>query len=611
MHVVGIRSVCAAFNNDGSLLASVGPEGWEVWRYDPHDPELLAEGGGDAGYVDVSWSRGGLLALGCSDGTVEIVDSADAERRQLLEGHTRDVTSVSFSSDGRLLASKSLDGTVRLWDCETWEAVSLLREPGRGQSPHAGMAFAPDGLSLATLGPGGRVVRVWELDPVTLATRRDIAPTTHYANAKVVLLGDSGVGKTGLGLVLAGQLFRATESSHGRSIWLLDAEESDQGPSAERRETYLWDLAGQPGYRLLHQLYLSDVVLALIVFDARGETDSFAGVRHWTKALSQVARVRDIPKLLIAARIDRGGPVVSTERITEVISAYGFARYLETSAKTGHNVPELYEEIRRRIDWERMPRVSSTGLFDSIKSFLTAQRSRETLLMTVDDLLRAYVQTQDDVSDPELLRSEFETCVGRVAAGGLIRRLSFGGLVLLRPETLDAYAAALVNAARDQPDATGAISEDLVRQGEFEIPDDDRLRDRDLERLLLAATLEEVLRHEVALREHSDEGPYLVFPTQARMEALSLAEPDQVWLTIVFEGPVQNVYATLVVRIAHSGLFTREASFRNATTFRRLGMVLGIAVNELPKAKGDFVYSRKGPSTAMLNNCLPTMCMRM
>ena len=49
-----------------------------------------------------------------------------------------------------------------------------------------------------------------------------------YANAKVLLLGDSGVGKTSLGMVLAGKEFSPTESTHGRRIWLLQAADAVQ-----------------------------------------------------------------------------------------------------------------------------------------------------------------------------------------------------------------------------------------------------------------------------------------------------------------------------------------------------------------------------------------------
>ena len=62
---------------------------------------------------------------------------------------------------------------------------------------------------------------------------------------------------------------------------------------AQDAETLLWDLAGQPGYRLIHQLHLNEVAIALIVFDARSETDPFASVRHWERALRQAQRLQE------------------------------------------------------------------------------------------------------------------------------------------------------------------------------------------------------------------------------------------------------------------------------------------------------------------------------
>ena len=217
---------------------------------------------------------------------------------------------------------------------------------------------------------------------------------------------------------------------------------------------------------------------------------------------------------------------------------------------------------------------------------MVAERDRNRLLVTGADLRQAYASTRDGAEKDEDIKAEFDTCVGRVAARGIIRRLSFGGLVLLKPEVLDAYAASLTMAARDQPDGMGSISEEVARRGEFSIPVEDRLEDGDVERLLLTATVEEVLRHEVALRENSDDGPYLVFPTQSRREALALRDSQRVVFSIAFEGQVQTVYATLVVRLAHSGIFEREETFRNAATFRRRDAILGISVEEPNEGEG-------------------------
>jgi WD40 repeat protein/GTPase SAR1 family protein len=586
---VSLSATRLALSPNEDEIVAVGRHEWHRYKNTRRREGAVVETDswepGDDYFTAVD-SSAGQVAIGSALGTIEIV-RRDGGVDQQLEGHTKRITSVSFSSDGQLLASKSLDGTVRLWDCSTWETISVLREAARGQADNAAVAFAPHGLVLATLGPAGKVGRVWQLDLPTIMARREIAPTVHYSNAKAVLLGDSGVGKTGLGLVLAGESFRPTESSHRRNVWLLDTHEFE-GQQPERRETYLWDLAGQPGYRLLHQLHLSDAAVAIILFDAKSDSDPFAGVRHWVKALRQAERQgRQRPrKLLVAARMDRGGPQVSDQRLKEAKVEFGFDRYIETSAKDGRGVDELHEAIANLIDWDAMPKVSSTGLFDSIKAFLVAERDRDRLLVSAADLRDTYVGTQGRPTDFGDLTAEFETCIGRVAARGLIRRLSFGGLVLLRPEVLDAYAASLTMAAREQPDGMGSISEEAARLGHFVIPEEERLSDPELERLLLTATVEEVLRHEVALRENSEDGPYLVFPTQSRREAPALQGSQRVWLSVHFEGQVQTVYATLVVRLAHSGLFERDETYRNATIFKARDERLGVSVEEAKEGQG-------------------------
>ena len=118
------------------------------------------------------------------------------------------------------------------------------------------------------------VIRIWELNFDVLLGRGRRSDSVCYKNAKVVLVGDSGVGKSGLALRMATGKFEATESTHGRHVWLFDSCEVPlEGGRKQARETLLWDLAGQPGYRLVHQLNIDDAAVALVLVDARSETD--------------------------------------------------------------------------------------------------------------------------------------------------------------------------------------------------------------------------------------------------------------------------------------------------------------------------------------------------
>ena len=278
---------------------------------------------------------------------IRIWNAESGQQTNQLESHTASVHSVAFASDDRLLASKSSDGTVRLWRCDTWNVVAVLTEPASDYWP-PGLAFHPTDRSvLATLGEKDTIIRIWDLDAHVLLKEAEAPPpTVHYANAKVVLVGDTGVGKTCLGRALMGEPFVAQESTHGRRVWIFERHVARLGSrQQETREILLWDLAGQAGYRLVHQLHLSEAAIALMVFDARSETDPFAGVRHWDKALRQAQRVggttQPLKKLLVAARTDRGGIAVSSTRVSALLHELGCEGYFETSARQGYGTAEL------------------------------------------------------------------------------------------------------------------------------------------------------------------------------------------------------------------------------------------------------------------------------
>jgi len=533
-----------------------------------------------------------ILAAAILDGTIRLWEIETGLQTKILEGHADAVTSVSFSFDGQFFASKSLDDSVRIWRCDTWETIAIFHE-STSHKWLSSLAFNPKLSTLATTGEKDNVIHIWELDFSTLSAAPPIASSVHYANAKVVLVGDTGVGKSGIGLVLSGEYFHPTESTHGRRVWTFEKRGVVEGDRAETHETLLWDLAGQPGYRLIHQLHLNEIAIALVIFDTRSETDPFAGVRHWDRALTQAQRFQSsgspsLKKFLVAARADRGGIGVSQKRIDTCVKELGFDGYFETSAKEGWQISELAEAIRNAIDWKALPSVSSTKLFQQIKDFLIAEKDAGRLLSTVDDLYRAFLQSENAPSETENLRSQFEICIGRVESRDLIRRLSFGNYVLLQPELLDAYASALINAAKDEPDGLGNIAEEDARHGRFRMSEDERIKDKTLEELLLIATVEELLCHELVLRESADDGVYLVFPSQFTREWPDAPNPQGQTVIFEFEGAVLNIYTTLAVRLTRSGLFIKQDLWKNAATYKaKVGGLCGMSLREVQEGRGE------------------------
>jgi GTPase SAR1 family protein len=541
------------------------------------------------------------------DGTVSIWAELDGEFKAQIEltHHSALVRSGTFSSDERLLATSSADGTVRLWRTDTWEPVGAFDEPVSDYWPQ-GIAFHPSCQILATFGEHDRIIRIWQLKNDALLSGSPKQDERVYRNAKVMLVGNSGVGKSGLRLVLTGQPYAATDSTYGRRVWTFGIEDHESDGQRETRETLLWDMAGQPGYRLIHQLHLNEIAVALLVFDAgQAAADPLISVRHWERALRQAQQrqgTQAVPlkRFLVFGRADVQRVPLSSERINGLLREWELNGFYETSSREGWGIAELARAIRQAIDWNALPQVKSPEYFACVKEFLLAEKTNGRVMATVDDLFRAFAAIHSDDA-PSDARNVFDVCISRLENRDLVRRLSFGGFVLLQPELLDNYASAIVQAAESEgTTASGSATEANVLEGRFSMPRSERVQEHRLEKLLLIATIEELLEHQLALRESASDGIYIVFPSQFMSDWPEAIEVQAHTLSVAFEGPVRNLYATLIVRLAHSGEFQidRNRMWKNAAIFTAdTGGECGLTLRERPDGSGELhIFFRADPA---------------
>src|SRR5699024_12598254 len=80
-------------------------------------------------------------------------------RRSYDCGHERSVESVEFSPDGTMIASGSMDETIRLWNIDTGQAVNVLIGHSEGVKS---VAFSPDGTTIVS-GSSDGTVRRWDV----------------------------------------------------------------------------------------------------------------------------------------------------------------------------------------------------------------------------------------------------------------------------------------------------------------------------------------------------------------------------------------------------------------------------------------------------------------
>jgi WD40 repeat protein len=593
-----------AFDPTGRQVAS-GSGDHTVKLWEVASGRLLHTLEGHEGDVEsVEFDYSGVFVLsGSYDRTVRVWSSSSGDLVRTLEGHTDEVTCAAFSRDGRLVASRSCrdDGSIRLWAAKTGSFLSAISGWATSVWP-PGLAFHPNRPLLATVGSDPNttkdqrdcVIHLYELD-LDVVLGQPARPSVSYTSAKVVLVGDSGVGKTGLGWRLAHGEFKEHASTHGQQFWVLE-QLSKKRKDGTECEAVLWDLAGQPDYRLIHALFLDDADLALVLFDPTRNDDPLAGVEFWLKQLKVGHAASGGPlAVLIAARSDRGTPRLTKDELDAFCRQRGIVAYLPTSAMAGEGIEALVERMKGLIPWDTKPATVTTETFKRIKDYVLELKEaieRGKMILAPDEL-RERLETTDrawQFTDAEML-----TAVGHLATHGYVTRLKTSqgeARLLLAPELLNNLAASFVLEARREEKGLGSLKEQKLLEGGYPFPEMEKVTEAE-RAILLDSAAALFLEHNVCFRETDLIGnAYLVFP-----ELINLKRPlddddkpveDGVAYTA--SGAVENVYASLVVLMGYTQTFTRTNQWRNHARYEvGRGQVCGFRLEAESAGELDFV----------------------
>lgn len=621
---------CGTDDGDDVFSSAVNPAGTQalsghrdgsVRLWELEKDKCLAAMKGHSDIVNsVQITPDGRFAVSSSgDTTIKIWNLEECTCIGTLEGHQNDVHQVALSPDGALLASTGFtDSTVRLWD---WQAGTCLQviETEVYDSPIS-VAFSPDGARLV-VGATEGTIYVYRLTGARPAAK--VVAPRRYVNAKVVLIGEGTVGKTSLAHRLIEDQYVIKDRTHGMNVWPLELPhhpplkqqaESESpvngtatgtsspvdgasvlqtnalalGQPEIEREALLWDLAGQEDYRLIHQLFLEETALALLLVNPQND-DPFSEAGDWLKSLHTAtqfsASQRDAARLLIFSQIDVGGLKVSDAKIKQFCEHHQFHDWLPTSAKSGENCSDalsdgqtskLKQLIAQSIPWDKLPWTATPRLLAELKNAVMTMRSQSDIrLLRFNELAQ---RLEAALPQEKFGESEVRTAVTLLANHGLARPLKFGDLVLLRPDLLNGYAGAVIRAARAHTDEIGCVPEENIYHPDFDFTGVERLQNRPDEELLLRALVQTFLNHSLCIAEETPHGRHLVFPSQYRRDKDLPHEPD-IFVSYTFNGEWQTVWTTLVVRLWYSHEFQHRELWRNAAEFASAkGHTLGLKI---------------------------------
>ncbi|XP_077567375.1 ras-related protein Rab-8B [Stigmatopora nigra] len=160
---------------------------------------------------------------------------------------------------------------------------------------------------------------------------------------KLLLIGDSGVGKTCL-------LFRFSEDSFNTTFIStigIDFKIRTIELDGKRVKLQIWDTAGQERFRTITTAYYRGAMGIMLVYDISNEK-SYENIKNWIRNIEEHASA-DVEKMVLGNKCDMTDRrQVSKDRGEKLAIDYG-VKFMETSAKTSLNVEEAFFTMGRDI----------------------------------------------------------------------------------------------------------------------------------------------------------------------------------------------------------------------------------------------------------------------
>jgi WD40 repeat protein len=160
------RVVALAFSSDGKLLATGGgapTEDGELKVFDVATQKIVVEikNAHSDTVFGVSFSPEGKKLASCAaDKFVKVFEVPSGKHLKSFEGHTHHVLDVGWKADGKLLASAGADNVIKIWSYDSGEQVRTI--PAHGKQVTR-LIFIGKTSQIVTCS-GDQMVKLWNVD---------------------------------------------------------------------------------------------------------------------------------------------------------------------------------------------------------------------------------------------------------------------------------------------------------------------------------------------------------------------------------------------------------------------------------------------------------------
>jgi len=160
---------------------------------------------------------------------------------------------------------------------------------------------------------------------------------------KLLLIGDSGVGKTCVLFRFSEDAFNSTFISTIGIDFKIRTIELD----GKKIKLQIWDTAGQERFRTITTAYYRGAMGIMLVYDITNDK-SFENIKNWIRNIEEHAS-SDVEKMILGNKCDMNEKrQVSKDRGEQLAIEYG-VKFMETSAKSSINVEEAFFTLARDI----------------------------------------------------------------------------------------------------------------------------------------------------------------------------------------------------------------------------------------------------------------------